>query len=204
MIFIDKYDTMKELAVPFTIPNFEEIQSELLAAIDHDYKVNSTYAFIYSSQYMKIHCPKFMGWLMPKVKIPIRIFRYYVTPPYTTLATHIDGVNPKSPFGLNIPVTGTKNTYHSYYDTSEDNMYSDAPAGYLGAWLVKDQSKLKLLGEELEVMRPYVMNNAILHGVRNDSNEYRVMFTVRWPLHHTLFRNIEEVMDTSELLLGHA
>jgi hypothetical protein len=47
------------------------------------------------------------------------------------------------------------------------------------------------------------MNNTILHGVRNDSNEYRVMFTVRWPLHSTLFRNVEEVMDTSDLLLGH-
>jgi hypothetical protein len=195
---------MKELAVPFTIPNFEEIQSELLAAIDHDYKVDSTHAFVYSAQHMKIHCPKFMGWLMPKVKIPIRIFRYYITPPHTTLSAHIDGINPKVAFGLNIPVTGTKNTYHNYYDTPEDNLYSHVPTGYLGSWLVKDQSKLTLIGEELEIMRPYVMNNTILHGVRNDSDEHRVMFTVRWPLHHTLFRNLEEVMDTSELLLGHA
>jgi len=196
---------MNELSIPFTIPNLEEIQTELLFSIDHNYKARcDTHAFSYTAKYMTEHCPKFMSWFMPKVKIPVRIFRYYVTPPHTSLGAHIDGVSPTSPFGINIPIIGTKNTYHCYYDTPKDNIYATSPNGYLGAWLVKDHTKLKLIGEEMEVMRPYVMNNSILHGVRNDSDEYRVMFTIRWPLHHTLFRNVEEVMDTSELLLGHA
>jgi hypothetical protein len=196
---------MKELAVPFTIPNFEEIQSELLLGIKHDYKaVVGTHAFSYSAKHMSEHCPKFMGWLMPKVKIPIRIFRYYITPPHTKLAAHIDGINPTSPFGINIPVTGTKNTYHCYYDTPEDNKVFSFKSVYLGHISVKDKSKLNLLGEKIEVLRPYIMNNSVLHGVDNESDDYRVMFTVRWPLHHTLCRNVEEVMDTSELLLGHA
>ena len=195
--------TMNELSIPFTIPNLEEIQTELLCAINHDYKkVVSTHAFSYSHDYMTQHCPKFMSWLMPKVKIPIRVFRYYITPPHTSLDAHIDGVYPTSPFGINIPIIGTKNTYHCYYDTPKDNIYATFPNGYLGAWLVKDQTKLKLIGEEMEVMRPYVMNNSILHNVRNDSDEHRVMFTVRWPLHNTLFRKLEEVIDTSDLLLG--
>lgn len=194
---------MNELSIPFTIPNLEEIQTELLFAIDHDYKAKvGTHAFSYPSKYMTEHCPKFMAWLMPKVKIPIRVFRYYITPPHTSLEAHIDGVNPTSPFGINIPIIGTKNTYHCYYDTPKDNIYATSPNGYLGAWLVKDQTKLKLIGEEMEVMRPYVMNNSILHGVRNDSDEHRVMFTVRWPLHSTLFRKLEDVIDTSDLLLG--
>ena len=54
----------------------------------------------------------------------------------------------------------------------------------------------------MEVMRPYVMNNSIVHSVRNDSDEHRVMFTVRWPLPSTLFRKLEDVMNTSDLLLG--
>lgn len=82
-------------------------------------------------------------------------------------------------------------------------MYVNTPKGYLLAWLVKDESKLRLISEKIEILRPYVVNNSILHSVRNDSDEYRVMFTVRWPLHKVLFRNIEEVMDTSDLMLGH-
>jgi len=194
---------MNELAIPFTIPNLEEIQVELLNAIDRDYKaVVGTHAFSYSATYMTEHCPKFMTWLMPKVKAPIRIFRYYITPPHTSLEAHIDGVDPTSPFGINIPIIGTQNTYHCYYDTPKDNIYATSPDGYLSAWLVKDQAKLKLIGEEIEVIRPYVMNNSILHSVRNDSDEYRVMFTVRWPLDKTLFRKLEDVIDTSDLLLG--
>jgi hypothetical protein len=194
---------MNELSIPFTIPNLEEIQTELLSAIDYDYKkVVGTHAFSYTYTHMIENCPKFMEWLMPKVKAPVRVFRYYITPPHTSLDAHIDGVDPTSPFGINIPVTGTQNTYHCFYDTSKDNIYATSPNGYLGSWLAKDQTKLKLIGEEIEVMRPYIMNNSILHGVRNDSDEHRVMFTVRWPLHNTLYRKLEDVMDTSDLLLG--
>lgn len=195
--------TMNELSIPFTILNLEEIQAELLFAIDHDYKAMvGTHAFSYPAKYMTERCPKFMAWLMPKVKVPIRVFRYYITPPHTSLEAHIDGVNPTSPFGINIPIIGTKNTYHCYYDTPKDNIYATSPTGYLGSWLVKDQTKLKLIGKELEVIRPYIMNNSVLHGVRNDSDEHRVMFTIRWPLHITLFRELEAVIDTSDLLLG--
>ncbi len=191
---------MNELSIPFTIPNLEEIQAELLLAIDHDYKAaTGTNAFSYSAAYMTEHCPKFMSWLMPKVKAPVRVFRYYITPPHTSLDAHIDGVKTTSPFGINIPIIGTKNTYHCYYDTPKDNMYAYSPDGYLGAWLVKDKSKLNLIHEKIEVLRPYVMNNSVLHGVQNDTDDYRVMFTVRWSLFQ---RVLEDVIDTSDLLLG--
>ena len=191
--------TMNELSIPFTIPNLEEIQSELLIAIGHDYKaVVGTHAFSYSSTYMTEHCPKFMSWLMPKVKLPIRVFRYYITPPNTSLDAHIDGINPTSPFGINIPVTGTKNTYHCFYETSKDNIYFSTD-GYLGHVAVKDASKLNLINEKIEVLRPYIMNNSVLHGVQNDTNEHRVMFTVRWNLDE---RILEDVIDTSGLLMG--
>jgi hypothetical protein len=191
---------MKELVIPFTIPNLEEIQAELLSAIYHDYKVSTkTHAFSYPSGYIKKFCPKFAEWLMPKVKAPIRIFRYYITPPRTSLGAHIDGVNPTSPFGLNIPVIGTKNTYHCFYETSEDNIVSNTSSRYLEHISVKDESKLNLISEKIEVMRPYVMNNSVLHGVQNNSDEYRVMFTIRWALTQN---NLDDVIDTSDLLLG--
>lgn len=192
---------MKELAIPFTVPNLEQVQAELLSAIDHDYKaVKGTHAFSYPIEHMLARCPNFMSWLVPKIKAPVRIFRYYITPPHTSLGVHIDGVNPTSPFGLNIPVAGTKNTYHSYYETTEDNMIPYSVDGYLGHIAVKDESKLKLISDRIEVMRPYVMNNSVLHGVQNESDEYRVMFTIRWRLTQ---RVLEDVIDTSELMLGH-
>lgn len=195
---------MNELAIPFTIPNLEEIQSELLLAIDHDYKAaTTTTAFTYPAAYMLQHCPKFMSWLMPKARAPIRLFRYYITPPHTRLAAHVDGVNPTSPFGINIPVTGTKNTYHCFYDTPPDNIIYPTPQGgvYLKHISVGDHNKLNLIGEGIEVVRPYIMNNSVLHGVRNDTDQYRVMFTVRWNL---FLRNIQDVIDTSDLMLDHS
>jgi hypothetical protein len=191
---------MKELAIPFTIPNLEEIQLELLSAICHDYKKNvNTYAFSYSSDYMIKHCPKFMEWLIPKIRKPIRLFRYYITPPHTSLGVHIDGINPTSPFGLNIPIIGTKNTYHCFYETTKDNMIPSKLNSYLEHISVKDESKLNLISEKIEVIRPYVMNNSVLHSVQNNSNEYRVMFTLRWDLTQ---RNLDDVIDTRDLLLG--
>lgn len=190
---------MNELAIPFTIPKLKEIQTELLLAIDHDYKTAvGAYAFSYSTKYMTQHCPKFIAWLRPKIKAPIRAFRYYITPPHTSLSAHIDGVNPTSPFGINIPIIGTKNTYHCFYETSEDNMFVANAGRYLEHIAVKDNSKLNLINEKIEVLRPYIMNNSVLHGVQNDSDEYRVMFTVRWSLFQ---RILEDVIDTSELLL---
>lgn len=193
---------MKELYIPFTIPNFENIQQELLAAISHDYKENKyPHAFTYSKSYMQDTCPLFMHWLSPKLKIPVRLFRYYVTPPGQSLDIHIDGTDPTVPFGLNIPIIGTKNTYHTYYETDPENLEPRIPDNYLSGTHPKDLSKLSKI-VELEITRPYVLNNEVLHGVRNESDEYRVMFTVRWLVHKILFRNVEEVMDVSDMMLG--
>lgn len=189
---------MKELSIPFFIPNLEEIQQELLNAMIGDYKaMNEHRAFTYPQVYMEKTCPKFMSWLRPRLKEPVRLFRYYITPPGGQSSIHIDGIVPKLPFGLNIPLIGWKNTYHTYYDTPEDNLMTyGGEDGYYGAWLPIDHSKLIVL-EDLEISRPYVINNEILHGIRNESDEYRVMFTIRWTQHPTLWRNVEEVMDTT-------
>ena len=56
-----------------------------------------------------------------------------------------------------------------------------------------------MINEKIEVLRPYIMNNSVLHGVQNDTNEHRVMFTVRWNLDE---RILEDVIDTSGLLIG--
>lgn len=193
---------MKELYIPFSIPNLEEIKQELLDAIDHDYtEPKFPHAFTYSTVYMQSHCPLFMNWLTPKLKVQVRIFRYYVTPPHQELGIHLDGIYPTVPFGLNIPLIGSKNTYHSYYDTEPDNLEHRNPKSYLGGTHPKDLSKLTKICD-LEITRPYVINNEVLHGVRNESDVHRVMFTIRWPIHKTLFRDIHDVMNVDELRLN--
>lgn len=186
---------MKELFIPFHIPNFEEVREELLQAIDHDYTVDQKpHAFTYPEKYMMEKCPIFMSWLQPRLKLPVRLYRYYVTPPRSKLPIHIDGSAVTVPFALNIPLSGTKNTYHSYYETSKDNIGFKTGEGYLGAMQPIDQSKLTKIAD-LEILRPHVTNNSILHGVSNNSEQHRVMFTVRWKIHPTEARTVEECMD---------
>lgn len=193
---------MKELFVPFNIPNFENIQLELLNAIDHDYTLESKpHAFTYTEGYMLEKCPIFMSWLKPRLKLPVRLYRYYVTPPRNRLAVHIDGMSPTVPFALNIPVAGTKNTQHAFYETSQDNIERKTGQGYLGAIQPIDQSKLVKI-TDLEILTPHVTNNSVLHGVTNDTDEHRVMFTVRWLIHPTLGRAVEECMDIQGLFDG--
>lgn len=191
---------MKELFIPFRIPDFEVIQKELLSAIDHDYKEsNKPHAFTYPEYYMKHKCPVFMSWLMPRLKLPVRLYRYYITPPRSSLPVHIDGTNPTVPFALNLPLSGTKNTLHSFYETTKDNIEFKTGPGYLAATQPVDCSKLEKI-VDLEILEPYVTNNAVLHGVTNDTDDHRVMFTVRWLIHETIGRTVEECLEISDLL----
>ena len=192
---------MEELYRNIVIPNLEEIQQELLACIDHDYKIDTKpHAFTYPESYMISKCPKFMSWLKPRSKLPIRLLRFYITPPHQELDIHIDGggSTPVVPFGLNIPVAGTKNTYMTWYKCDPDNIVSEARGGYLVGTHPRDINKLEVT-ESLEILKPCFTNNAIMHGVKNESDEYRVMFTVRWILHNKFGRAIESCIDTDGL-----
>ena len=191
---------MKELFVPFHIPDFENIQIELLNAIDHDYKVEEKpHAFTYQEKYMLEKCPMFMSWLKPRLKLPVRLYRYYITPPKNKLSIHIDGTNPTVPFALNIPLVGTKNTYHSFYETERENMIAKTGPGYLAATQPIDYSKLNKIAD-LEILTPHITNNSVLHGVTNDTDDYRVMFTVRWLIHPSQGRDVQDCMEISDLI----
>lgn len=192
---------MKELFIPFSIPNLESIQQELLAAIDHDYRDSiKPYAFTYQEEYMKQTCPLFMSWLLPRLKLPVRLYRYYVTPPGSKLAIHIDGTNPTVPFALNIPVAGTRNTLHTFYETPKENMTFKTGPGYLGATQPIDYNRLVKVAD-LEIVTPHVTNNSVFHGVTNNTDQHRVMFTVRWTIDHVIGRNVHECMEFSDLFV---
>ena len=61
-------------------------------------------------------------------------------------------------------------------------------------------SKLQIV-ERFEILQPCFTNNEVMHSVENLSTDYRVMFTVRWILDPTLGRQIDEVIDTTDLFV---
>lgn len=196
---------MKELFIPFNIPEFADMQDELHKAIPHDYTSKlEPYAFTLSERYMIEKCPKFMSWLKPRLKLPVRMYRYYVTPPRRNLGVHIDGPAPDSrvPFALNIPVSGTKNTLHSFYQTDDDNIQRierELGTSYMEGMMPRSRAKLNLLAE-IEIVNPHVTNNAVFHGVTNNTDNYRIMLTIRWNWKDEQGTNVDECIDISDLI----
>lgn len=191
---------MDTLVKYITIPNLQEIQKELLECIDHDYTVDiEPHAFTYSQSYMLKTCPKFMSWLMPLSKMPIRLFRFYITPPGKRLGAHVDGNQSATvPFGINIPIANTKDTYHIFYKCNEANLLDQYSKGYLGGKRPKNSKEMVEI-ERLEILKPCFTNNSVMHSVENKNSKHRVMFTVRWIVHSRIGRTIEEVIDTDGL-----
>jgi hypothetical protein len=190
---------MEELYKFVNIPNFDKIQLELLNAIDYNYQSKGKHAISYQPSYMRSKCPELMEWLDLRTKLPYRILRYYFTPANDVLEHHIDGSNPRVPFGLNIPVLNCANTTMTWWNCDEDNFYIPKPiGGYLGSITPKNIAKITIK-DRLELVRPCFTKNDVMHSVENPNNTIRIMFTVRWFLHSTKARTIEEVIDTKGL-----
>jgi hypothetical protein len=193
---------MKELYKFIKIPNFDIIQQELLNCIKHDYKSKGLHAFNYEEAYLAESCPTFYAWFKPKIKMPVRMFRFYITPPGEKLKPHIDGnkIRATVPFGLNIPVAGAENTYQIYHDCPPDNIQGGLKMGYMGGMHPIDVDRLKEI-YRLEILQPCFTNNEVMHSVENTSADFRVMFTVRWILDPIAGRQIDEVIDTTDLFV---
>lgn len=190
---------MKELFKKVNIPEFDIIQKEVLDSITEDYNSNKTFAFNYDIFETAKRCPKFMSWFLPRNKAPVRLIRFYVTKPYGYLNPHIDGGLPyTSPFGLNIPILNCENTKMFWFEYDSEEEYPTKPDGYYVAIFPRNPDRLRKIGE-LEITKPYFVRNDIMHSVENYNNGPRIMLTVRWPLHSTKYRTLEEVMKLDDL-----
>lgn len=186
---------MKNLWLSVDIPDFERIQNELYQLVEIEPGVTKTHAYSVDEKLMAERCPLFMSWFLPRKKQNVRIYRFYITEPFGHLGAHIDGGKIlKVPFGMNIPVANCENTSHIFYDCDEDNIQTELKEGYLGGCVPKDRSLIKEISR-LEITKPYFTRNDVLHSVENNNPTYRVMFTIRWALHPTIARNLEEVFN---------
>lgn len=186
---------MKELFMPIKLDGFDIVQKELFAILDPDYQLKGKGAYNINLRDLKTSCPYFSDWLIPKLKSYPRLLRFYITPPRSNLGVHIDGrkIMP-SPFGLNIPVIGCENTHHIFYFCDSDNIIDENDKRYLDGAVPKDLTLLKEM-ERREITSPCFVRNDIMHSVENNQDTWRVMFTVRWQLHPTFGKVIEDVFD---------
>lgn len=188
---------MKELYVPVVVPNFEIIQNQLknclLARAE-----TSLSPFAYTIPRDDVHSvsPLLVDWVESRSLKEVLHYRIYVTPPHTRLPPHIDGGGDKPivPFRLNIPIRGAENTKLSFYATPDSNKRIEKPTDYLSSLHPIDVSKLKIL-KSLEVTTPHFINTGVMHGVKNNTSNYRVMFAVTWSAAGGDYTEIEEAFN---------
>lgn len=186
---------MEKLFMPVKMPEFETTRQELSRVLGEDFKSKGKHAFNVTLPEIKNSCPIFADWLIPRLKSYPRLLRFYVTPPRSKLGAHIDGYKDiPSPFSLNIPVMGCENTHHIFYDCDKNNQLASDDRRYLEGFVPKDSTLLTEI-ERKEIISPCFVRNDIMHGVENNTDYWRVMFTVRWQLHPTFARIIADVFD---------
>lgn len=191
---------MKELFIPVKIDNLDKIQEELKQMLGSDYQSKGKHAFNITLNTVKSSCPCLSTWLLPKLKSYPRLLRFYITPPKSFLGVHIDGrKNMPSPFGLNIPVFGCENTYHIFYNCDQDNIEDGDDERYLEGAVPKKIDMLTEL-ERKEITAPCFVRNDIMHSVENNQDTWRVMFTIRWQIHSTFGKVINDVFDIEKCL----
>jgi hypothetical protein len=190
---------MKKLFTPINVKNFNLFQEELIKSLPLNFKDNGLHAFNRDEETMSVMCPNLMSWLKSRSKMPFRLLRFYVTPPHTNLGAHIDGFKAVSvPLGLNFPIIGYRNTYQIYYDCPDSNLSDKNKGGYLDGVVPIDPSAMEEIAR-IEIDRPGFVRNDVMHSVENDTDEWRVVFIVRWALHPFIGRTIEEVFDAEDL-----
>jgi hypothetical protein len=182
--------------------NLDIIQSELISSISHDYK-QKTHAFTYPEKYIADRCPTFWNWLRPRLFITTRLMRFYVTAPCSELPPHIDGAPITVPFGLNIPVLNCESTTMTWWQVPNDHIevFQDhRNYGYMSSYkLVEGAKDTAEIIERIEIDRPCFVRNDIMHSVENNRDTWRIMLSIRFPLHKTRWRTLEEVMNLQNL-----
>jgi hypothetical protein len=181
------------------VDNFEAMRVELEAAtID---KVNANIRF-WGEHYswFETNAPIFYNFIEGRKKIPIRMCRFYLTPAHDFLAPHADGTSDyRSPIGLNIPISGYKNTTMDWYSCPDDNFEN----GHLGfnktpASKVIDPTKLLKIDSTV-IDSPTFVRTDVVHGIINDNITRRLVLSLRFPYSYKFGQNFVDVMDIAGL-----
>jgi hypothetical protein len=202
---------MKKFYKKIDIPNLEIIQQELISTISHDFiNKKETHSWLAKPKDIFLNCPTLSNFLSPRLRRPLGQIKFYCTPPWQILDPHVDGSgNSKIPFGLNIPLMNTDNTYQVWYYCPPENTTKRVvpnrkdlyTTGYLSSSEVpKDMLSLPII-EQLELNVPAVTKTDIMHSVFNPTNNIRLVAVFRWGLSKIDYSEIEEVLNIEDLIV---
>jgi hypothetical protein len=202
---------MKKFYKTINIPELSKIQDELIATIPHDFlSRKDTHSWITDPKDILSRCTTLNAFMAPRLKSPLGQIKFYCTPPWQLLDAHVDGSHRnKIPFGLNIPLMNTENTYQVWYYCppnnttkrivpSKNNLYT---TGYLSKVDVPVDTLTMPIIEELELSIPAVTKTDEMHSVFNPTNKTRLVAVFRWGLLNIDYSEIEDVLNIDDLII---
>lgn len=175
------------------IDNFEIMRCELEVATLDKVKENTRF-WGEDYSWFKENTPTFYNFIEDKKKVPIRMFRFYLTPAYDFLIPHADGTsNYRSPIGLNIPISGYQNTTMDWYSCPNDN-FKDGNYGFnkTTASRIIDFGKLVKIDTTV-IDCPTFVRTDVVHGVTNYKSTPRLVLSIRFPYSKQFGQNFEDV-----------
>jgi hypothetical protein len=160
------------------IPNFDEIQQQLILLVPSIFKEIKTSAYVVESDVLLSACPSLKDFLKQN-SLEWDIARFFMTGPHDSLPIHTDGNKEYPKFlALNLPVIGCEHSTMNwwkqatfvevipntkYYGTGMDLFESDLPPTYSFA-----------------LTKPALVQINIPHNVTNMQNYERVILSIRF------------------------
>ena len=175
------------------VDNFELIQTELEKATINNVTDNIRFWDV-PFVWFKENAPLTYEFINLRKKVPVRLCRFYLTPPYDNLQPHVDGLTTnKSPIGLNLPIIGCEDTTMDWYDSPDSNL-KDGPYGFNGitASRVIDFTKLRKV-DTTTIDCPTFVRTDIVHGVTNFKSTPRLVLSLRFPYTQKFGQRFEDV-----------
>jgi hypothetical protein len=162
------------------VPNFEVMAEEILSISQSQISQNLRFWDIPLPTFYEA-TPVFFNYLKNHFyRYPI-LLRFYNTPPFSKLGPHIDNIpTALNRIGFNFPLSGTKNTSMSYYDTPKDNLeLSYTGFANMPTQLIKDNEKLSLV-DSVEIDEPTLLRTDTIHGIDNPNATYRLILGMKF------------------------
>lgn len=177
------------------VENYEIIRKELLNFSKDSVKEKIRFWDIPFKEFKK--CPNFYNFIITNSKMPIRLCRFYLTPPTEILGPHIDGLkNNRSPLGLNFPIIFDKNSSMTWYSCPEDNLI-DGNYGFnkITACKILDLTKLKIITKTV-IDKPTFVRQDYVHEINNFGTNTRLVLSIRWFYTKTKGQNFNDIFYT--------
>jgi len=179
-----------DLYITLDCPDLDQYQRQLQSLVPDDQITSRAWSL--APLDIQRASPGFWQWFESHSLRPLTMLRLFVTAPWGHLQVHIDGDSTLAyPFSLNVPIRGTENTWHTFWDPGplgRSNLRDVPLAQYLSACVPLDPRQISIK-EQIEIVKPSFVKSDYLHSVENPKDTTRVMLSLRWDCHPELYRH---------------